>query len=105
MLGGLVVHRRQYPVAGAEEFALRLGGQQCHQRAVVAVAEVDGGSCFGQPALDAVLCAPGVEGGELGAGEGAFVFADHDRIDHGFWTRRLGHELGSLRSLSPWDSA
>jgi hypothetical protein len=27
LLGGLVVHRRQHPVAGAEHFALRLGSE------------------------------------------------------------------------------
>jgi hypothetical protein len=72
---------------------------------VVAVGEIDRTACFGQPQLDAVPGAPGVESGELGAGEGAFVLTDHDRIDHGSWTRGRGHELGGLRSLSPWDAA
>jgi hypothetical protein len=105
LLGGLVVHRSQHPVPGTEDFALRLGGQQRHQCPMIGVAEIDQAPGFGQPQLDAMSGAPGVEGGELGTGEGAFVFANHDRIDHGFWTRRLGHELGSLRSLSPWDAA
>ncbi|MGK3206084.1 hypothetical protein [Amycolatopsis sp. MEPSY49] len=94
-----LLHRRQYPAAGAEDFALGLGGQQRHQCPVIAVAQIDRTGCLGEPELNTVAVAPAVEGGEPGAGEGAFVFTDHDRIDRGLPAGGLGHELGSLRSL------
>jgi hypothetical protein len=92
LLGGLVVHRRQDSVAGAEHFALRLGGEQRHERTVITIAQVDGASRFGRPQLDAVSNAPGVYLRELRAGEGALILADHDRINDPLRPGGLGHQ-------------
>jgi hypothetical protein len=72
---------------------------------VVPVAEIDRAPGFGQPQLDAMPDAPGVEGGELGAGEGAFILADHDRVDRWFRAGDRCYQSGGLGSLLPWDAA
>jgi hypothetical protein len=92
-------------VAGAKDLTLCLDGQQGEQRSVVAIAEVDRSAGFGQPQLDAVSDAPGVEGGEPVGGEGAFVLADHDRIDGGLRGGDRGQQLrGAGRAGWPYNA-
>jgi hypothetical protein len=105
LVAGLGPHRGDDAEPCAEDLAFGLDSQQHHQRHMGRVVDVDRAVEFGQPQLHAVTFEDRRHLQELLAVEGAFVLADHDRVELAVRVSDRCQEGGGVGSVGPGQAA
>ena len=105
LIAGLGAHRLGGAQACAQHLPFGLVPEQHDQRAVGRIGQIDRSTGLRQPHRDAVGLQEGDDLQGLVADEGAFVLADHDRVEPAVRPGRRAEQFRGVRPLVPGQAA